>query len=169
MDNQDNKTINTYDDIKEIEDKWETFPWKIDYILYILFSQKEIPADIILQLEHGESVDICVSVNGQLSQLDLDYLPLNKTELFNYFNIPINGYNDFVQFIYHSEIFENMLNFRGQKSLFGKENTIMLCYLGNQQRVNVHDFNDKYKKYLMFYDLNETIPSKNSTTMRTKI
>ena len=77
-----NDTIKySYSEIMEIEENWENFPWKLDYILYILFSQENAPTDIILTLNKNENVAINFkNKNSHFDSIsiDLEDLQLKK-------------------------------------------------------------------------------------------
>lgn len=173
----DNQTISTYDNIiysydavKEIENDWERFPWKLDYILYILFSEKDYPRDIAFILKNDRYVINTIrNKNFDTIGLNLEEFPIDKNELLNCLGINPLIYNDFIQFYYKSQLFNQPLEFQGQKSLILKDSLILLRYKANENTINIHDFHDRYKRYFMYYDLNETLPAKNTSSMRIKI
>lgn len=174
MDNQDSQTINTYDEIKEIEDDWESFPWKIDYLLYILFSQDSLPIDILLICKSEEYVFYNMrKSNRNVVKYNLDRYPISKNQLFSSMNIKDSDDSEPITFQYVTQIFEQPLYFRCHKD---SSNIISLRHLDRNSAlnpithfINVINFNEKLEKYLMFSDLNKQIPSKQYVENKRKI
>lgn len=141
-----------------ILDNWENFPWKLDYIFHLLYSNNGEISDIMFQCEADVFILKCFRVDGELIQnSNCNELIITKDELFNFLNIN-SAYFDFA---YSTQIFTNKYFFRGHKIVTSKGDMLTFRFLNTGNEINFNAFNTILDNYYLSYELNEKLPINN--------
>lgn len=143
-----------------IVDNWETFPFKLDYIIHLLISKDYQIYRITFSLK-DDIYSVCYinNINEENKKFNSGYFYIQKNELLNYLNINLFAYDDFLDFSYTSKIFKTDYQFRVQKSILLESSLISLRLLTPSG--NFNEFNNTLENYLLFHHLNNDIPQKN--------
>jgi hypothetical protein len=140
---------------QRVLDTWQNFPWKLDYIFYLLFTANDNEvSDIYLNSNESVYLLYCVMSQGQTKQnFDSEKFPMDKDELYGYLNIANTSFRD-LDFEYTTKIFSNDYRLKGYK--FGTIKGDMIAIRVLDKIVNTN-FNDKLEKYILSYDLNQNL------------
>lgn len=169
----------------KIEENWDSFPYKLDYIMYVIYTNNAFPSDIRFRNENGlYSVELIKS-NGRVDKDNIDYkkYPIEEKELFDNLNYEIPNSDYSLDFAYKTKIFNPIESFRcnAQKdylSLRFLDSNIALPNLfaamsNNISNQSIHKpcqhFNDKVNNYSLYVDLNKKIPDKAVIEKKNKI
>lgn len=138
---------------KAIEENWETFPYKLDYLLYKIFTNYPNTSDIALKkYDTGYKVSFIRNA-GSLNEVDFKSFNISQEELFN--ALKINNSN-ISESLYTTEIFSLEAKFRCQK--FAE--TISLRFLNTGNNADCKEFNEKINQYSFYSKLNQKLPNK---------
>ena len=169
---------------EKIEENWDSFPYKLDYIMYVVFCNNSSPSDIRLKNENGLYVIQYIKDSGKKSEDNIDYAKyaIDEEELFSYLNskIPTPDYG--LDFTYETQIFNKQGSFRCNAI----QNYLSLRFLDSSSAIlnlfpsmlnkttqpsekPCQSFNNKLDNYSLYIDLNEKIPDKTTAEKKNKI
>lgn len=161
----DIQTVN-YNKIEIIEDNWQHFSWKIDYLLYIFFTNNK-PSDIIIEINESDNFITSITIEGLESYtIQMNNLKIDKDELFTSLNY--NSSKNFQAFTYKTVIFNNNLLFRVQSTKMTTGELLELRFLNTGTKIDLI-FNEKIEKFQQYYLLNEKFSIKNTNEKMKKI
>lgn len=168
----------------KIEENWDSFPYKLDYIMYIVFSNNSYPSDIRFKNENGLYIVEYIKQGGSKSEDNIDYkkYQIEEKELFKYLKQDLLQESNYNEFAYNTEIFKNKFTFRcssvGHYLLLRFLDTspeLPSLFLGMPNKTTkpsdklCQHFNNKVDNYSLYIDLNEKIPYKAIAEKKNKI
>jgi hypothetical protein len=141
-----------------ILNNWKNFPWKLDYVFYILLSQNKEISDI--QLQETDKIYIVSyvrDINRKQPDYDSDKFILYKDELLNYLGIA-QVTSDIHNFSFTTKIFAKEYHFRVHKMPILNGSLITFRLL---ERFEDATFNNKLDVYHLSNDLSQELPINN--------
>lgn len=149
-------TLN-YKKLEIIENNWQIFPFKLDYIFYILYCIDK-PSDIIFDVNNeNDSINNVTIKTNQKYDIQLNHLKINKQDLCS--SLSINDIQGFQNMMYNTVIFNNNLLFRVQITQYTTGQLLVFRFLDNGIEINGM-FNEKIEKFQQYCKLSEKLSIK---------
>lgn len=145
----------------KILENWDIFPYKLDYILHLVFINNSNVNDIMLK-ENNKYFLYPVSQSNK-NKFDSENFPITKQELISYFKI--TTLDKQTDFRYQTEIFSDTYSFRTSVTKDGE--MIVLRLLSLNHRFN--EFNEKMYSYSLYQKLNDVLEHKQGKEIKVKI
>lgn len=155
-----------YKKLDIIENNWQKFPWKIDYLFYILFTSNQ-PSDIIFGINNdNDCINSIQSKALQISNIKLNHLTISKEDVCLALNIKnINGCQSMT---YKTVIFNNNILFRVQITEFTTGQLLVFRFLDTSIDIDCL-FNTKIEKFIHYCLLNQKLSNKHKIQKIRKI
>lgn len=173
-----------------LQNDWENFSFKLDYLLYLLYNHNNDISDIhFMDTGSVYKVDGFRSMGAFYRDFEYDHLTINKNELLNHLKIG-NSNSENTDFLYTPSIFTENYKFRCHKGSIQYGGSIVFRFLDHticdlsqfsnssenfkstKKNVKLGHFSEEFNKlldqYNLYDNLKQNLDNKNSNITNEK-